>query len=116
MDYLGSDRLKYPFTIIYPFGDKVYSIGVKQTLLVIPLDKFHFDDYVNIIIGLLASNQSILNDKKIEAREWWKNRDRFNREISKIINEVDIGMWDIDVSNDESGLTHKAHKMLLSLK
>lgn len=40
MDFLLSPtRLKYPFTIIYPFGEKIYTISIRTPLLVIHDDR-----------------------------------------------------------------------------
>jgi hypothetical protein len=97
LDYLISSQLKYPLTIIYPLGERVYIFAVSSPLLVLHIDNSEFCDHINTVDMLIANNSRLLNRKNIDSREWWDSRDRVDRSIGSIANKINIPLWDIQM-------------------
>jgi hypothetical protein len=53
-----------------------------------------------------------LNDKNVDPKEWWKSRDRVDRSIGKIVQEIGIWGWDILLPDELGfGLTEEEKKI-----
>lgn len=114
IDFLVSPaRLKYPLTIVYPLGDKIYIISVRTPLLITRVDRAEFQDSVQVVDTLIANNSRLLNDKNIQPKEWWKSRDRVDRSIGNTVNQINLCIWDLELPEPALGmnLTDKQSKM-----
>ena len=86
LEFLPS--VKYPINVIYPLASNIYNIALREPTLVQKLstsDQYTLEDNANTIKTLLVNNTQILNDPKIDAKQWWIRRDQVNRSIGKIM-------------------------------
>ena len=111
-------KLKYPCTVVYPLGNRLYNISLRKPLLIQVLsrnDKHQFEDSLQTIENLLSKNSKVLSDRDTDPRDWWNIRDRVNRSISKLTDQLDIGYWDVCFQpRNEGKIFQKALKAALS--
>lgn len=51
---------------------------------------------------LIGNSSKILNDTNIDPKEWWKSRERVDRAMGRIVNEIEIWGWDDKVPSELS--------------
>lgn len=55
-------------TILYPVSSKIAVICISQPLLVLYIDRYEFEDYINTVDTLISNNAKLLNTKNIDHK------------------------------------------------